>query len=206
MSGRTGPSRRNLHIGLEKARGVRTEARATGARSSPQGSGSNRFRSCVAANAGRNIALRAAASLSMADAEDRGRHSGAVIGACAGTRSASRLVVTVSSNVTLARAQPSMSRRVALTAGNRCWEGVDCLETEGAISFMKPFHRCFARYGQQWVVPRGVLRPVRTHSAKSRLFLAKAHREPPPVAPTRSVFVDFLDSMLFNMTKYSGAW
>lgn len=43
---------------------------------------------------------------------------------------------------------------------------------------MKPFHRYFARYGQRWVVPRGLLWPDCPNLAKSRLFFHKAHREP----------------------------
>jgi hypothetical protein len=110
--------------------------------------------------------------------------TGAGVGA--GTQSASRPVVTARSTAAPARAQQRINRCRALTTRHRCWRGPICLETETAVSFMKPFHRYFARYGQRWVVPRGLLWPDCPNLAKSRLFFHKAHREPPRIASTRN--------------------
>ena len=244
MSGCTRASRSNLHIGPEKARCAGTAIRVTGVRSSPQDSGSNRLPICAIDSGGDSgrfsgeatgtdttgtaagAGTRSASRLVVTARSDATRGTR---GACTEPRSVasavprSRLVVTARSNATPVRAQQRMSRWRARVAGrftrlwrsrrrpglafSSCCRGTGCLENESAISFMKPFHRFLAKYGQRAVVPRGILWPVRTHLAKSHRFSHKAHPEPPGIGEHRkwgNVLFWFLEGRAFTPIPRSG--
>jgi hypothetical protein len=154
MLGRTGSFRRNLHIGPSNARRVGSHTAAPCLGLSTAVSGSNRFRTRAVSVAVRIIALRAAASRAISDGENDDRSpSGPTstpmtrAGAWVGPGSALRPVVTARRIATAHSPHQKIDRRLTLKMGRRGFGGVDCLET--AISFMKPFHRCFARYGKK---------------------------------------------------------